>query len=164
MKLMWTMSCGTVSTRWALHFVLSNISIWATSVQSFPISQFAKCEKIGPGLLICVLQRNKLSTVFQSVSSSVAAVLDMKCPSSHRELIIDVKSAVLKTSNTDFIVAEEILASSHSPYMNNAAPVHQHGNSTFIARSPMKRHVDTVSAPTTAVVKGKSGLGVMKTT
>lgn len=107
-----------------------------------------------------VLQKNKLSAVFQLLSSSVAAAFGVTRPSSPATVAGDAESVAEKVSNTDVLIAKESPASGHAPYMTIAVPGRKRKNASTIARSSKKRGLDTATVSATVVVKEEDVLDV----
>lgn len=93
----------------------------------------------------------------------MATILGVTSLSPPAAIVIDVGSADPEMSNIDFIVAEALIASSHSPYTTTAIQLRKREHSSTIVRSSRKPHLTTVTATAIEVVNEEVVLDVKNT-
>lgn len=69
-----------------------------------------------------------------TLSSSVVTAIDVTRHSRPAKVVNNVDGMVAEMSSTDIMVAEELPASSHAPYMTTVGPRSNHENSSTIER------------------------------
>lgn len=92
----------------------------------------------------------------------MVAALGVTRPSPPVTIVINVGSVGPEMFNTDFVIADALLASSHSPLITFAAPVRKRGHSSTISRSRIKLCLDGATDPSTAVAKEEDVLEAIK--
>lgn len=92
----------------------------------------------------------------------MTTVLDVTCPLPSAGIVIDNDSVAPEFSYADVMVVQELPGSSHAPCVRIAVFVSKRGNSSTTAKSPKKRHHDTVLESTTKVLMVVDVLDVIK--
>lgn len=91
------------------------------------------------------LQKNELLALFYSLLYSVAIALDVAFPLPSTIVVVGGESMVPEMSNTNALVAENLIAVSHAPYMIVLVFVRERRLSIKIERGPKTRCPDTAT-------------------
>lgn len=152
---MWT---TTNPSHTALHFVTYlYLDHFASNISN---NNLYKMQEGWTSFAQYALQKKKLSVVFQPLSSSAVNALGVTRITPPEKLYIALESVTFKMFKTDFMGAENFLASIRVPNMPIAIHVQNRENSSTMARSSKKRFLNTVTELAIEVVKKGDVLGV----